>query len=73
MNAKMSTLPVFMIGGIVVRPAPLMKLTTPGGKTLAYTSIVQMCARQPTLGSFITTELPIKIAGISVQYVSLNG
>jgi dTDP-glucose 4,6-dehydratase len=24
-------------------------------------------------GSFITTELPIRIAGISVQYVSLNG
>jgi MFS family permease len=65
--------PGVVIGGIVVRPAPLMKLTTPGGKTLAYTSIVQMCARPPTLGSFITTELPIRIAGISVQYVSLNG
>jgi len=48
-------------------------LTTPGGKTLAYVSIEQMCARQPTLGSFITTELPISSAGMSVQYVSLNG
>ena len=29
--------------------------------------------RQPTLGSFMTTELPMRIAGISVVYVSLNG
>jgi hypothetical protein len=32
MKAKMSTLPVAMIGGIVSRPAPEMKLTTPLGK-----------------------------------------
>jgi len=67
------TLPVAMIGGMVVRPAPEMKLTTPGGKTLAYVSMVQMCERQPTLGSFITIELPSKIAGNSVHAVSLNG
>ena len=35
MKAKRSTLPVFMIGGIVVRPAPEMKLMTPAGKTSA--------------------------------------
>ena len=33
----------------------------------------QMWARQPTLGSFMTTEFPISSAGISVQYVSLKG
>ena len=29
------TFPVFMMGGIVVRPAPEMKFTTPGGNTCA--------------------------------------
>ena len=35
MKPSMSTRPVFMIGPIVLRPEPLMKLTTPGGKAAA--------------------------------------
>ena len=38
-----------MTGGMVVRPLPEMKLTTPLGSAAAYTSIVSTCARPPRL------------------------
>mmetsp|Transcript_45306 Transcript_45306/g.38152 ORF Transcript_45306/g.38152 Transcript_45306/m.38152 type:complete len:209 (-) Transcript_45306:570-1196(-) len=66
MKAKISTLPVAMMGGMVSRPAPEMKLTTPLGKHSAKASMVSMCASAPTLGIFITAVLPMMMAGMRV-------
>mmetsp|Transcript_116406 Transcript_116406/g.329251 ORF Transcript_116406/g.329251 Transcript_116406/m.329251 type:complete len:221 (-) Transcript_116406:569-1231(-) len=73
MKAKRSTLPDCMMGGMVSRPRPATKFTTPFGKAWAYASMVSTCARPPMFGIFITTELPHSRAGINVAYVSLKG
>ncbi len=36
---------------------------------ITYASAVNMCARPPMLGSFITTTLPISSEGISMAYI----
>mmetsp|Transcript_123929 Transcript_123929/g.332784 ORF Transcript_123929/g.332784 Transcript_123929/m.332784 type:complete len:305 (-) Transcript_123929:414-1328(-) len=66
MNANRSTLPERMIGGMVSRPRPATKFTTPFGKHSAYTSMVSTWARPPRLGIFMTTEFPQRSAGMRV-------
>mmetsp|Transcript_40331 Transcript_40331/g.113062 ORF Transcript_40331/g.113062 Transcript_40331/m.113062 type:complete len:228 (+) Transcript_40331:396-1079(+) len=66
MNASRSTFPVRMMGGMVSRPRPATKFTTPLGKHSAYTSMVSTWARPPRLGIFMTTELPQRSAGMRV-------
>mmetsp|Transcript_40333 Transcript_40333/g.113072 ORF Transcript_40333/g.113072 Transcript_40333/m.113072 type:complete len:229 (+) Transcript_40333:197-883(+) len=66
MNASRSTFPVRMMGGMVSRPRPATKFTTPLGKHSAYTSMVSTWARPPRLGIFMTTEFPQRSAGMRV-------
>mmetsp|Transcript_10924 Transcript_10924/g.17882 ORF Transcript_10924/g.17882 Transcript_10924/m.17882 type:complete len:215 (-) Transcript_10924:114-758(-) len=73
MKAKISTFPVSMIGGRVVRPAPWMMFTTPAGKHLAKRSRVGIWHRQPVRGVLRTMVFPMSRAGKSTVYVSLKG
>ena len=58
MKARISTLPVCIIGPTVTRPEPETKFKTPGGRCLAYTSIVSTWAKPPIVGSLRTATLP---------------
>mmetsp|Transcript_11595 Transcript_11595/g.30187 ORF Transcript_11595/g.30187 Transcript_11595/m.30187 type:complete len:236 (-) Transcript_11595:597-1304(-) len=73
MKPSTSTRPERMIGGIVLRPEPLTKFTTPGGRALANASAVRMCTRPPVAGSLMTAVLPMISAGMSIAYISLSG
>ena len=73
MKPSMSTSPDFMIGGHVTRPEPETKLMAPGGRWRANASTVARWHWPPIVGSFITTVLPMRSAGMSIAYISLSG
>mmetsp|Transcript_5172 Transcript_5172/g.15770 ORF Transcript_5172/g.15770 Transcript_5172/m.15770 type:complete len:224 (-) Transcript_5172:584-1255(-) len=73
MKPSTSMRPVCMIGPIVWRPEPDMKLITPGGSVAAKALAVRMCTRPPIAGSLRTAVLPIRSAGMSMAYISFSG
>ena len=72
-SASTSTKPVFIIGGHIFLPLPNKILTTPGGKHSLKAFNRGAIKRTPCFAGLKIVVLPIKIAGINKQKVSLSG
>ena len=73
MRARTSTKPLCIIGGHIFLPLPKRIFTTPGGKHSLNAFNNGVIKRTPCFAGLKIVTLPIIIAGINKQKVSLSG